>query len=62
MAKSLPKGHRSCLDPAFRYYPAASTHIQRTFARIRREMAQEAKNAEEVAQKVRPLAAKEAKK
>lgn len=35
----LPKGHRSCLDPAFRYTPAASTDVAATFARLRREAA-----------------------
>ncbi len=35
----LPKGHRSCLDPAFRYTPAASTDVAKTFVRLRREAA-----------------------
>jgi len=36
--KPLPKGHQSCLSPAFRYTPAASTNLARTFARIRRAL------------------------
>jgi hypothetical protein len=56
----LPKGHRSCLDPAFRYTPAGATDIQRTFARIRRQQREaeaEAKAvAEEIARVVKPLA------
>jgi len=31
----LPKGHTSILSPAFRYVPAASTDLAKTFARIR---------------------------
>lgn len=29
---------RSILDPKFKYTPAASTDIRKTFARVRREM------------------------
>ncbi len=32
----LPKGHVSILSPVFRYVPAASTDLAKTFARIRR--------------------------
>jgi hypothetical protein len=31
----LPKGHTSILSPAFKYVPAASTDLAKTFARIR---------------------------
>lgn len=33
---------KSILDPTFRYTPAASTDLRKTFARVRREMAREA--------------------
>ena len=33
----LPKGHTAILSPAFKYVPAASTDLARTFARIRGE-------------------------
>ena len=33
----LPKGHTSILSPAFRYVPAASTDLAKTFARIREQ-------------------------
>jgi hypothetical protein len=33
----LPKGHLSILSPGFRYVPAASTDIAKTFARFKRE-------------------------
>jgi hypothetical protein len=42
MSKTLPKGHRSCLGEGFRYIPAASTDIAQTFARVRRQLEQEA--------------------
>lgn len=32
-----------CFDPDFKYVPAAATDISKTFARIRREMAAQAK-------------------
>ncbi|HTO48218.1 MAG TPA: hypothetical protein VML91_11310 [Burkholderiales bacterium] len=31
----LPKGHTSILSPTFKYVPAASTDLAKTFARIR---------------------------
>jgi hypothetical protein len=34
MARSLPKGHLSCLSIAFRYTPAVHTNVANTFARI----------------------------
>lgn len=37
MAKTLPKGHISCLSSAFRYTPAVHTNVADTFARIARE-------------------------
>jgi hypothetical protein len=36
MPKTLPKGHVSCLNTKFKYVPAASTDLAKTFARIRR--------------------------
>ena len=39
MSKTLPKGHVSCLSEAFRYTPASSTNVSKTFARIRRQLA-----------------------
>jgi hypothetical protein len=33
----LPKGHTSILSPAFRYVPAASTDLAKTFARLREQ-------------------------
>jgi hypothetical protein len=38
MAKTLPKGHLSCLSNAFRYTPAARTDVANTFARITRQL------------------------
>lgn len=38
MKRVLPKGHRSCLSAGFKYTPAASTDVARTFARVRREL------------------------
>jgi hypothetical protein len=38
MAKTLPKGHLSCLSNAFRYTPAVQTNVANTFARIAREL------------------------
>lgn len=37
MRPRLPKGHLSCLDPAFRYTPAAKTDLAKTFARLERK-------------------------
>ena len=48
-----------CLDPKWRYYPASDTNVARTFARVRRQMKEEAEAAASV--NVRPLK-KEAKK
>jgi hypothetical protein len=42
MSKTLPKGHRSCLTEEFRYIPAASTDIARTFERVRRQLERQA--------------------
>jgi hypothetical protein len=36
----------SLLDPKFKYTPAAATDIRKTFARARREMAEQQKAAE----------------
>ena len=38
MAKTLPKGHLSCLSIAFQYTPALQTNVANTFARIAREL------------------------
>jgi hypothetical protein len=38
MSKTLPKGHVSCLTEGFRYTPAASTDVAKTFARIRQQL------------------------
>lgn len=57
--KPLPKGHRSCLSPGFKYTPAAATDIARTFARLRRAAKEaEARDqaiVEEAARVVKPL-------
>jgi hypothetical protein len=37
MEKTLPKGHVSCLSGKFKYTPALSTSVAKTFARIRAE-------------------------
>ena len=53
------KPPRSILDPTFRYVPAASTDLGRTFARLRRELsARDRANAEETARVVRPITRK----
>lgn len=36
--KTLAKGHLSCLAKSFRYVPAASTDIRKTFEKIRAEL------------------------
>src|SRR5262245_55577901 len=38
MFKTMPKGHVSCLAPAFNYTPATHTDLAKTFARIRRQL------------------------
>lgn len=56
----LPKGHRSLLDPAFKYTPARRTDVAVTFRRIRREQrmadAEARAIADEQARVVTPLA------
>jgi hypothetical protein len=42
VAKTLPKGHLSCLSDRFRYTPAHQTDVAQTLARIRRELADRA--------------------
>lgn len=37
---------KSLLDPTFKYVPSTSTNIRRTFARIRKQMAQQRATAE----------------
>lgn len=55
----LPKGHRSLLDPDFRYTPSAGTDIARTFARLKREQRQAEAEARAIAEErqrvVKPL-------
>ncbi len=41
MAKTLPKGHLSCLTTQFKYTPAAHTDLAKTFARVRRRQLRE---------------------
>jgi len=45
----LPKGHRSILSPAFKYVPAASTDLAKTFARIREQRLAQARMGATVA-------------
>ncbi|MCR4300664.1 MAG: hypothetical protein NUV51_03565 [Sulfuricaulis sp.] len=50
------KPARSILDKNFRYTTAAGTDVAATFRRIRRELAEQQKSAQqEVTQKVRPI-------
>ena len=57
---------KSLLDPTFRYVPSVQTDIRKTFARIRRELRDEAEAArlerervqEEAERVVRPMARK----
>ncbi len=44
MAKTLPKGHLSCLSDRFRYTPAHRTDVAQTLARIRRELTEQARS------------------
>lgn len=44
---------KSILDPSFRYVPAASTDLRKTFARIRRE--QRKAREQEQAKRVIPI-------
>jgi hypothetical protein len=37
---------KSLLDPTFRYVPSSQTDIRKTFARVRREMRQQARAPE----------------
>lgn len=46
---------KSILDPTFRYVPAASTDIRKTFARARREQREQAKREAAAVAKVQPL-------
>jgi hypothetical protein len=34
----MNKGHKSLLDPTFKYTKAVETDLKKTFARVRREM------------------------
>jgi hypothetical protein len=57
MPNTLPKGHLSCLSSAFRYTPAVRTNIAETFARVRRELQEQAVNtsAPQIVRVGRPL-------
>lgn len=46
---------KSILDPTFRYVSAASTDLRKTFARVRREQAQEAARRAPAKSQVRVL-------
>ena len=48
MSKVLPKGHASCYSKAFKYTPAASTDVAKTFAKARKRM-EDQRKAEEKA-------------
>jgi hypothetical protein len=37
---------KSLLDPTFKYVPSTSTNIRRTFARVRKQLAQQRATAE----------------
>ena len=51
----LPKGHLSCLNPAFRYINANSTSVAETFRRVRERLEVEKQNEAEREVKVKPL-------
>ena len=38
MKKTLAKGHTSCLSSEFKYTSATHTDLEKTFARIRRQL------------------------
>lgn len=43
------------LDPRFKYVPAAKTNVAKTFARIRREMAEKAQADADAMKNVKPI-------
>lgn len=43
------------LDPRFKYVPASKTDVAKTFARIRREMAEKEKQEAEANRNIKPL-------
>jgi len=57
--KRLPKGYVSCLTPSFKYTPASSTDLAKSFARIRRRLLKEQKT-DEAPGNVRALLARKA--
>ncbi len=46
---------KSLLDPTFKYVPAVETNLRKTFARVRREQAEETARLAEVRAKVAPI-------
>lgn len=53
---------KSILDPTFRYTPAAATNVAKTFARVKREMKEQAEREAQyrmdAVAKVRPITGK----
>jgi hypothetical protein len=49
---------KSILDPGFRYVPSTKTDIRKTFNRVRKELAAQARERDE---KVKPLPTQRAK-
>jgi hypothetical protein len=45
MQKTLPKGHTSCLAPQFKYTSSVHTDLGNTFARIKRQLNEQSKEA-----------------
>jgi len=52
----------SILDPKFKYVPAAATDIRKTFARVRKEIAEQKKAEEQVTPQVFRLRARGSEK
>lgn len=46
------------LDQKFKYVPAASTDLKKTFARVRREQAAQKKAEEQAAKSVTPISSR----
>jgi len=56
--KQLPKGHLSCLNPAFRYINANSTSVAETFRRVRERLEVEKRDEAEREVKVKHIKVK----